>query len=249
MICKKITLAKAAAGFSLLCLLSFSACQSDYDFQGYPDQSEGIRREFQLSQVTRRELPPFQGLAGTKWLWGQSLLEFTENATVIFRGIGPEYPYTVTGVTEGAAFKGTIEDFGPTDMPDTAFTVNADRTELELINYRNNGAGYNAVFTREDPATLVIPEDTVWGTEWNIPVGGGTDGTRFKGAQWIIFFTEKTALNRSANYTNIDDYTFDYENMRGWIYYINDFILKDWDNMYIPEYKQYGHDMWCFRVR
>jgi hypothetical protein len=251
MIHKTLKFAKKAAAFSILCLLWLSACQMEhYGPKDYPYQVPASNHQ-ELSSIEGlgpKELLPFTGLAGTKWLWGQSLLEFTEESA-IFRGIGPEYHYTVTDVTEGEALKGMILGFGPTDMPDTSFTVNADGTELELINYRNNGAGYNAVFVREDPATLVIPEDTVWGTEWNIPVGGGTDGTRFKGTQWIIFFTEKTALNRSANYTNVDAYTFDYENMRGWIYYINDFILRDWDNMYIPDYKDYHHDMVCYRVR
>jgi formylglycine-generating enzyme required for sulfatase activity len=209
-------------------------------------------------EETIEDLPPFTGLAGTKWNWGQSLLEFTETNTVIFRGAGPEYSYTVTSMEEGQEGGGNIDTLGD-------FKVNAERNVLEIIDYRKGGEAvdnrtgekrvFNAVFKRRDPAVLT-PEylaelyiSTLMGTEWNIPVGGGTDGTRFKGNQWIIFFEKKITVNRSANVTNIDDYTFNKNKMRGWIYFINDFILRDWDNMYIPVYKQYGHDMSAHRVR
>jgi formylglycine-generating enzyme required for sulfatase activity len=206
-------------------------------------------------------LPDFTGLAGTKWLWGQSLLEFAES-TVTFRGAGPEYPYTVTGgvLTEGLPGGGVIEVLG-------TFTINAGRDTLEIIDYRSGGIAidnrekfeskvYNAVFTRRDPEVLTaeylekLSTSTLMGTEWNVGAkSGGANGDRFKNSQWIVFFTRTISVNRSANYTNIDEYTFNKNSMKGWIYFINNFILPNWDNMYIPSYKQYGHDMWCCRVR
>jgi formylglycine-generating enzyme required for sulfatase activity len=225
-----------------------------------PDDGDEGPPEDEEEQI--ETLPAFTGLAGTKWLWGQSLLEFAES-TVTFRGTGPQYTYTVTSMTEGQEGTGTIETQGHFNGK---FTVNAERTTLEIIDYRNGGTAidnrgkfeskvYNAVFTRRDPAVLTpeylekLSTSTLMGTEWNIPVGGGTDGTRGKGTQWIIFFTKTVSVNRSANYTNIDEYTFNKNSMKGWIYFINNFILQDWDNMYIPVYKQYGHDMRCYRVR
>jgi formylglycine-generating enzyme required for sulfatase activity len=208
---------------------------------------------------TIEPLPEFTGLPGTKWLWGQSLLEFGESA-VTFRGDGPAYTYTVSTMTEGQEGRGTITTLGD-------FIVNEDRSVLEIVDYRRGGVAidnrgiheekvYNAVFMRRDPAVLTdeyldeLSVSTLIGTEWNVGgKSGGSNGDRFKNSQWLIFFTKTIAVNRSANYTNIDEYTFNKTKMRGWIYFINDFILQNWDNMYIPSYKQYGHDMWCCRVR
>jgi formylglycine-generating enzyme required for sulfatase activity len=216
------------------------------DDEGYVEEDEPIE-----------PLPPFTGLAGTKWLWGQSLLEFTESAAIFREDASQPYTYTVTSMTDGEAGRGAITTLGD-------FTVNAERSVLEILDYRKGGVAidnrkiyeekvYNAVFMRRDPAVLTqeymtaLSTSTLVGTEWD--VGGGADGARNQSTQWIVFFTKTIAVNRSANFTNIDDYTFNKTRMRGWIYFINDFILKNWDNLYIPVYKQYGHDMNCYRVR
>jgi hypothetical protein len=207
-------------------------------------------------------LPAFAGLAGTRWLWGQSLLEFAED-TVVFRGDSSRpYGFSLAGgsLREGEEGGGVIDTLGE-------FTVNAERTLLEILNYRNNGPAsneltgetktYNAVFRRKDPAALTpgclaeLSVSTVWGTEWNVGgPGGGDNGDRFKDCQWIIFFTQTEAANRSGGGVFIDAYSFDKAARKGWIYYINDFEIKDnWDTLYIPDYKKYGHDMPCVRVR
>jgi hypothetical protein len=214
------------------------------------------------------ELPPFEGLAGTTWLWGQSLLEFNgESGTVRFRGRAPDYNYTLDGgFVAGQSAGGTITTLG-------AFTINAERDTLEILNYRGNypatGTGelegspratYNAEFHRKDPALLTaeflaeLSESTVVGTEWNVGAMGdkGTDnGARFKICQWIIFFTEDEAVNQSGDTTQrfVDTYTFDREKRRCDIYFINDFtIYADWDSAVTQSYKQYNHSMAYARV-
>lgn len=199
-------------------------------------------------------LPPFTALPGSIWRWGQSVLEFTEDA-VIYRGdIALPYAYTVETMEANAAGSGSIATLGD-------FTVNAERTILELLNYRNNYQGppsdpagitrpYNAVFKRKNPGALVIPAATLVGTEWNVGgQGGGDDGGRFKQCQWIIFFTATEAVNQSGGGVFMDAYTFDPATNRGWIQFINNFQIQDnGETMYIPSYKQYGHDMYCARV-
>jgi formylglycine-generating enzyme required for sulfatase activity len=211
-------------------------------------------------------MPPFTVLAGTKWLWGQSLLEFTET-TVRFRGREPSYPYTLSGgLVEGQPAGGTISTLG-------AFTIDDNRAVLEILNYRNNypatGTGdlegdsqttYNAVFRRKNPAALTpeylseLSTRTVVGTEWNVGDAGdmGADnGARFKQSQWIVFFTKDRAVNRSGDSTQtfVDTYRFNKDRRRCDIYYINDFtIYQNWDTAYTESYKQYGHSMSYARV-
>jgi hypothetical protein len=252
---KKFLLAALAA-------LAIAGCDTDIDPRESSADDETLEEE-ELDE--QQDLPAFTVLAGTKWLWGQSLLEFTDSNTVKFRGAGPAYGYTTTGITEGAPFGGTITTLG-------AFTVNADRDTLEIVNYRNNypatGTGelegdsqhtYNAVFRRRDPAALTaeymaeLSKKTVVGTEWNVGgVGGGDNGDRFKNCQWIVFFTKDRVVNQSGDSTQtfVDMYTFNSGNRHGWIYFINDFIIRaDWDTLHIPSYKVYGHTMDCARVR
>jgi hypothetical protein len=210
-------------------------------------------------------LPAFTGLSGTKWLWGQSLLEFGDT-TVRFRGKTPDYTYTVTGgaLVEGEDGGGNITVLGD-------FIINAERDTLEIVNYRNNdpasGTGelegdsqhrYNAVFHRRNPEALTaeylaeLAVSTVVGTEWNVGgVGGGNNGDRFKNCQWIIFFTGSRVVNQSGDSTQtfVDKYTFNAAKRKGWIYFINDFIIRaNWDTLHIPSYKVYGHTMDCARV-
>jgi hypothetical protein len=241
-------------------LCCFSAC-GGYFSQGDPrDDSE--QQQPELPEEPVEELPAFTGLAGSTWLWGQSLLEFTED-TVIFRGDASRpYAFTISGgsLTEGEEGGGVIDTLGE-------FIVNEERTVLEILNYRNNGPASdeltgetkscNAVFRRRDPAVLTpdylgeLSTATVWGTEWNVGgVGGGDNGDRFKDCQWIIFFTQTEAVNRSGGGVFIDAYTFDKDAQEGWIYFINEFEIRDnWGTLYIPGYKKYGHDMPCVRVR
>jgi hypothetical protein len=244
-------------GLTIL-LCCFSGC-GGYFSQGDPrDDSE----QPELPEEPIEDLPAFTGLADAAWLWGQSLLEFTEDA-VIFRGDASRpYAFTISGgsLRDGEEGGGVIDTLGE-------FTVNAERTVLEILNYRNNGPAsdeltgetktYNAVFRRRDPAVLTpdylaeLSTGTVWGTEWNVGgVGGGDDGERFKDCQWIIFFTQTEAVNQSGGGAFIDAYTFDKAAREGWIYFINEFEIRDnWDTLYIPSYKKYGHDMPCVRVR
>jgi hypothetical protein len=248
---------------TVLAALALAACDTGYAPRNYTEDTP--RREEPQGEEPQGELPVFEGLAGTKWLWGQSLLEFGETA-VRFRAIAPDYPYTVTGgeLPEGEAGGGTITGLGD-------FIINPERDTLEILNYRNNspatGTGelegdsrlsYNAVFRRRDPVELTeeylaeLATTTVVGTEWNVGgTGGGSNSDRFKACQWIIFFTGDRLVNQSGDSTQtfVDRYTFDAEERRGWIYYINDFVINPaWTTLHIPSYKQYGHTMDCARV-
>jgi hypothetical protein len=230
-------------------LLCFSSCDLTVPPPVESPQGQDTG-ESQEPGAEAGELPAFSGLAGTAWLWGQSLLVFGES-TVRFRGRSPDYPYTVSGLPEGEAGGGAIATLGD-------FVINAARDTLEIINYRNNGPAlnditketkvFNAVFARKNPEGLVIPR-TIVGTEWNVGgVGGGSNGDRFKQCQWIIFFNKDELVNQSGGGVFIDAYTFDGDR-RGWIEYINNFVLtSNWDTMNIPSYKQYGHSMVCARV-
>jgi hypothetical protein len=187
------------------------------------------------STIIEEELKPFENLTGTKWLWGVSLLEF-DDEHAIFRG-NQNYLYTYTVDLEAGT--GRIEGLAD-------FTLSANRRTLELVDYRNNGLGYNAVFTRKNPETLTIPTDTVIGTEWNLT---DDDGTRFLHVQWIIFFDNKYSLNQSGGGVFEDRYTYNKDAQTGWIYYINNFeIRNNGQTLYIPKYKEYTHDMICTRV-
>ena len=211
-------------------------------------------------------MPAFTVLAGTKWLWGQSLLEFSDSA-VIFRGRGPSYSYTLSGgLTDGQPASGAISTLG-------AFTINENRTVLEILDYRNNypatGTGdlegdsqqtYNAVFRRKNPDALTeeylqeLSTRTVVGTEWNVGAAGdmgASNGARFKDCQWIVFFTKDRAVNQSGDSTQtfVDTYRFNKDRRRCDIYYINDFTVHaDWDTAYTASYKQYNHSMSYARV-
>lgn len=243
----------------LVCSLScFSAC-GGYFSQGDPREDSEDQQSGLPEEPEEEELPAFTGLAGTKWLWGQSLLEFAED-TVVFRGDASRpYGFSVGPLEEGGDGEGVIITLGD-------FIINAERTVLEILNYRNNGPAsdeltgekktWNAVFRRRDPAVLTpdylrgLATGTVWGSEWNVGgAGGGDNGERFKDCQWIIFFTRTEAVNRSGGGVFIDAYTFDKDAQEGWIYFINEFeIRNNWETLYIPSYKIYGHDMACVRV-
>ncbi|MDR1909444.1 MAG: hypothetical protein LBQ35_05980 [Spirochaetaceae bacterium] len=173
------------------------------------------------------------GLPGTQWLWGASLLEFGED-TVTFRE-NHQYSYTVDLENR----TGAIATLG-------SFTLSEDYKILEILDYRSNGLGYNGVFKLRKPGTTApVSSTTLVGTEWNL----GYSGESFLNVQWIIFFTATEALNQSGGGVFIDDYTYNSKTKRGWIYFINNFeILEKGERLYIPSYKQYGHDMTCTRV-
>jgi hypothetical protein len=242
------------------CMLCFFSCDQGYEPINNDDDDYTEEQEEEAG-----ELPAFEGLAGTKWLWGQSLLEF-DGAHAVFRGdASMPYPYTVSAMEDGAAGGGTITTLG-------AFTVNAARDTLEIVNYRtNSGSGsnmmdtadnerrghsdkpyYNAVFKRKNPETMVVPTGTMLGTEWN--VGSTTNGTRFAASQYIIFFTEDECVNQSGNYVFVNFWTFDRATRRGWIEYITHgdtkfSINSAWSTLFIASYKEYSHSMDCARVR
>jgi hypothetical protein len=243
----------------VMLMVGFSSCDMNID-----DEDEDDTRIIEDEEEVVGELPAFTTLAGTAWLWGQSLLEFDETH-VVFRGDATKhYTYTVSALVDGEEGSGTITTLGD-------FTLNAERDTLEIVNYRNNsGSGanmmdvadnerrghsnkpfYNAVFTRKNPDTMVVPTaSTMVGTEWNV----GGDGTRFSAGQYIIFFTEDECVNQSGNYLFVNFYTFDKTKGSGWIEYItngdtNFSINPAWSSMYIPSYKQYPHSMDCGRVR
>jgi hypothetical protein len=199
--------------------------------------------------------PPFTGLEGTVWLWGQSALEFRGAAAVFRQDESQPYPWELDApLAEGAAGSGSIAALG-------RFTIDPSRETLALAAYRSRGAaavadaGGNshpypgAVFKRKNPGALVIPNNTVTGTEWN--VGYQSDSVeRFAPCQWIIFFTGDLALNQSGGGVFQDAYTYNPETQKGWIEFINNFQIQDNGNrLYIPSYKQYGHGMICYRVR
>jgi hypothetical protein len=244
----------------------FALCSCDHESDPrdtLENNSEEQNEDDPGEEEIKAGLPTFTGLAGTKWLWGQSLLEFNDNGTVRFRGRAPDYPYTVDGGTlvDGQPGGGAITTLG-------TFTINAERDTLEILNYRNNapaeGTGtlegitktYNAVFLRRDPATLTqeflteLSTSTMVGTEWNVGgVGGGSNGDRFKNCQWIIFFNKTEAVNQSGGGVFVDTYTFNKEKRRCQIYYINDFIIRsNWDSANTPSYKEYNHAMDYARV-
>lgn len=228
---KQITLLLAM----LVLLMFFTACPQQNDprggepFRPGTDKPEGSYDPGLLST-----------LAGTKWLWGASLLEFNDD-TAIFRQ-NQDIPYAYT--EDMTARTGVIITLGN-------FVISENFKTLEIIDYRNNtpndkNTTYNAVFVIQDPQAEITIPDTVVGAEWNLH----ESGERFLACQWIIFFNETEALNQSSGGVFVDEYTYDSTTKRGWIYFINDFeILENGNKLYIPSYKQYGHDMSCVRVK
>jgi hypothetical protein len=178
------------------------------------------------------------GLAGTTWRWGASVLEFEDDDTVKFRQTGA-YPYTYTAGNR----TGGISGIGSVDQ--SAFTISADYATLEIINYRGNSQGYNALFRRRKPGAEMVIPDTVVGTEWN----RGSD-TFSEGAQWEIFFTGDIAINRSSSTWFVNPYTYNRTKKRGKIEFINEFeILQDGGELSFVRFKNYGHQVSFFRVR
>jgi hypothetical protein len=189
------------------------------------------------------EYAPYTGLSGTKWLWGTSLLEFGDTE-VVFRE-NRSYPYSAVDPETGI---GVIQTLG-------SYKISEDTMTLEIMNYRNSQTNlnleenedkeYNAVFTRQKIGPVRIPANTLVGTEWNL----GDNGEPFLGVQWIIFLTETTVLNQSASGVFVDDYTYNTTTKKGWIYFINNFEIRDkGETLYIVNYKGYGHTMTCTRV-
>lgn len=224
----------------------------------------GHTMEFSLVEKSGAAPPPeFTGLAGTKWLWGQSLLEFDETAAVFRRDVSAPYPWHLnTPLVDGAEAVVAVDTLGN-------FTLSAGRLTLEIINYRASGdaaytpsPSYTAVFTRKNPEALVIPGDTLVGTEWNVGYDTAARNERFAECQYIIFFGEavpspgvhaepKNSINRSGGGFFYDSYNYNHANARkGEIEFIGRFTINaDGSELFIPSYKEYGHSMTCYRVR
>ncbi|MDR1902154.1 MAG: hypothetical protein LBQ88_07745 [Treponema sp.] len=229
----------ATAIFIILSALLFTGCPQQTDPRGggpiVPEKEEP-EDDYDPGILT--------GLSGTKWLWGASLLEFDEDSAVFRRN--PDYPPYSYTVDMGNK-TGVITILGN-------FTLSEDFKTLEIINYRNNTPNdrnktYNAVFRIQNPEGEITIPDTVVGTEWNVGYDSGGSGERFLPCQWIIFFTKTESVNQSGSGVFVDAYTYDSETKTGWIYFINDFeLLENGAKLYIPSYKQYGHDMTSARV-
>lgn len=198
--------------------------------------------------------PPFTGLAGTAWQWGQSVLEFRGTDAVFRKDASKPYAWTLDApLVDGSSGEGNITTLGH-------FTIDSSRAILTITDYRARGAAYMmdsaltlypyaaAVFKRKNPGTLRIPNNTVVGTEWN--VGYQNDSIeRFAECQWIVFFTEDLAGNQSGSGIFKDAYTYDPSTRKGRIEFINGFqIRNNGEQLYIPSYKQYAHSMICYRV-
>jgi hypothetical protein len=233
------------AAVLLFSLFGVSGCDL-YDAQQNPINMD-TEEEYPVDDYDPGVL---SNLAGTKWLWGSSLLEFTDTTAIFRRNQTiPPYAYRLDMVNK----KGSMDVMGE-------FIISDDYKFLEIVNYRSNtpndkGVPYNAIFRILRPGNLVFP-DTLVGTEWNVDWNSGGKGERFQDCQWIIFFTKTEALNFSGDpvgnvYHFVHDYTYNRESKTGNIAFIgNDFeVLEDGKKLYIPDYKNYHHGMTCTRVR
>jgi hypothetical protein len=201
----------------LLALFIFSSYISGCElFDGYNTGEETVSDNDDPYEVY--DPGALSTLAGTTWRWGASLLEFNAE-TVKFRG-NNDYAYTAA-MNAGT---GNITGLG-------SFEISSDNKTLEILDYRSNSQGYNAVFRILPPGNIVIP-DTIVGTEWE------------NGSQWEIFFTSTIAINRSSQTWYVNEYTYNKEKKSGKIDFINEFeILENGEKINFLSFKNYGHPL------
>jgi hypothetical protein len=149
-------------------------------------------------------------LVGTYWRWGTSLVSFVSGDTLVYRTT--EYSY----IYNSAKKSGTIDILGDFAIEGETLTM-LDYKYYGSTKYPALGTKVAVPFNRQDDNWAPDIDTTVLGTEWiDGPLG-----------QWIIFINDEIIFQGSSSQVFLDPYTYNAPERRGWIYFLNDFIINE----------------------